>query len=134
MARSRGRGWNEQVWRGAGVPTRHEPVPNRAVGESGALEHQPATRNNSASLRRALALLDYLGSAAVGPAGAAIAEIATGTGLNKSTALRLIAPLAEYRLVEQDQERKLWRLGPQTAYLYDFGRTVGFRLVGIERP
>lgn len=97
------------------MPTRHEPVPNRAVGESGALE--PARRNSSASLRRALALLDYLGSAEVGPAGAAIAEIATGTGLNKSTALRLLAPLAEFRLVEQDRDRKLWRLGPQTAYL-----------------
>lgn len=88
------------------------------IGDEGAAaDGQPARRNSSASLRRALALLDYLAGAEVRTSGASLAELAVGTGLNKSTVLRLLAPLEEFRLVEQDATSKHWGLGPHTAYL-----------------
>jgi IclR family acetate operon transcriptional repressor len=74
-------------------------------------------RNRSTSLRRALDLLDYLAGPHVDSGGAALAELCRGTGLNKSTALRLLAPLAEARLVRQDPDSRRWALGPKTAYL-----------------
>jgi IclR family transcriptional regulator, acetate operon repressor len=89
--------------------------PHRQRGTT--TEDQPVTRNNSSSLRRALALLDYLATAEVGASGVSLAEFAAGTGLNRSTVLRLLAPLEEFRLVEQDAATKHWRLGPHIAYL-----------------
>ena len=74
-------------------------------------------RNQSASLRRALEVLDFLAGPHVDPGGASLAELCQGTGLNKSTALRLLGPLAEARLVRQVSETRRWSLGPHTAYL-----------------
>jgi DNA-binding IclR family transcriptional regulator len=51
------------------------------------------------------------------PLGATLTELATGLDLNKSTILRLVAPLREVRLVEQEPESGRYRLGPQNALL-----------------
>ncbi|MGH3435157.1 MAG: IclR family transcriptional regulator [Sciscionella sp.] len=81
----------------------------------------PATtapaRNNSASLRRALGILLHLGEDGEHPRGVALAELAGALQMNKSTVLRLIAPLCEVRLVEQDPDSGRYRLGWRTAQL-----------------
>jgi DNA-binding IclR family transcriptional regulator len=59
-------------------------------------------RNNSSSLRRALAILDLVAAHAGRDKGATLAELADGVETTKSTVLRLIAPLIEQRLVRQD--------------------------------
>lgn len=76
-----------------------------------------ATRNQSTSLRRALEVLDFLAGPHVDGAGVTLGELCSGTGLNKSTALRLLGPLSEVRLVRQDPETRRWGLGPHTSYL-----------------
>lgn len=78
---------------------------------------EPSKRNHSASLRRALEVLDFLAGPRVDSGGVSLAELCSGTGLNKSTALRLLAPLAEARLVHQSADSRRWSLGPHTAYL-----------------
>lgn len=71
-------------------------------------------RNNSSSLRRGLALLDAV-SATTGSGGATLTELAAVVGVHKSSALRLLSPMAEAGLVRVDQGRYL--LGPRTAQL-----------------
>jgi DNA-binding IclR family transcriptional regulator len=61
-------------------------------------------RNNSSSLRRALAILDLVAAAAGREKGATLAELADGVETTKSTVLRLIVPLVEQRLVRQDPD------------------------------
>jgi DNA-binding IclR family transcriptional regulator len=61
-------------------------------------------RNNSSSLRRALAILDLVAAHAGQDKGATLAELADGVETTKSTVLRLIAPLVEQRLVRQDAD------------------------------
>jgi DNA-binding IclR family transcriptional regulator len=61
-------------------------------------------RNNSSSLRRALAILDGVAAASGRDKGATLAELADGVETTKSTVLRLIAPLLEQRLVRQDAD------------------------------
>ena len=61
-------------------------------------------RNNSSSLRRALAILDLVAAAGGRDKGATLAELADGVETTKSTVLRLIAPLVEQRLVRQDSD------------------------------
>ncbi|MFF0449598.1 IclR family transcriptional regulator [Streptomyces sp. NPDC004609] len=81
------------------------------------VEGKPATaRNNSASLRRALAILLHLGEGA-GAGGATLTELTSALSMNKSTVLRLLAPLCEVRLVEQDARTGRYRLGSRTAQL-----------------
>ena len=82
-----------------------------------AAQTEPNKRNQSASLRRALDVLDFLASPRVDFGGASLPELCQGTGLNKSTVLRLLGPLAEARLVRQSSDTRRWSLGPQTAYL-----------------
>src|SRR5690349_15098413 len=74
-------------------------------------------RNASSSLRRALTLLMYLAEDRSHPHGITLTDLATGLGLSKSTVLRLMAPLREVRLVDQDPESGRYRLGPQNALL-----------------
>jgi DNA-binding IclR family transcriptional regulator len=72
-------------------------------------------RNNSASLRRALTILLHLGERS-GTRGSTLAELTTDLSMNKSTVLRLMAPLLEVQLIEQDS-RGRYRLGSRTAQL-----------------
>jgi DNA-binding IclR family transcriptional regulator len=73
-------------------------------------------RNNSSSLRRALAILDLVAAAATRDKGATLAELAMGVETTKSTVLRLIAPLIEQRLVRQDVDGT-YRMGVGTLRL-----------------
>jgi DNA-binding IclR family transcriptional regulator len=59
-------------------------------------------RNNSSSLRRALAILGLVAATAGRDKGATLAELADGVETTKSTVLRLVAPLVEQRLIRQD--------------------------------
>ncbi|SDU75762.1 IclR family transcriptional regulator [Jiangella alkaliphila] len=71
-------------------------------------------RNNSSSLRRGIALLDAVAEATAA-GGATLTELAAAIGVHKSSALRLLAPLAEAGLVRVEGGRHL--LGPRTAQL-----------------
>lgn len=71
-------------------------------------------RNNSSSLRRGIALLDAVATATPS-GGATLTELAAAVGVHKSSALRLLAPLAEAGLVRIEQGRHL--LGPRAAQL-----------------
>jgi len=74
-------------------------------------------RNPSSSLRRALSIVMFLAQDRGHPLGVTLTELATGLGLSKSTVLRLVAPLRELRLVDQDPESGRYGLGPQNALL-----------------
>lgn len=82
-----------------------------------------AGRNNSASLRRALGIVLWLGGERDGASevdvrrGAGLAELAEALGENKSTLSRLLTPLCEARLVQQDPDTGRYRLGWRTAAL-----------------
>jgi DNA-binding IclR family transcriptional regulator len=69
-----------------------------------------SARNRSASLRRALTLLSAIGDADAPSVGLGLAELAAAAGVDKSTALRLLAPLREFDLVETDELGR-YRLG-----------------------
>lgn len=75
-----------------------------------------STRNNSASLRRGLGILLWLGADG-DPGGATLTELADALGMNKTTVLRLLAPLVETRLVEREVTTGRYRLGSRTAQL-----------------
>lgn len=62
-----------------------------------------SSRNNSSSVRRALAILDVLTREAA--RGISLAELTQRIGTSKSTVLRLLAPLVEASLVQQRGEK-----------------------------
>jgi DNA-binding IclR family transcriptional regulator len=73
----------------------------------------PAPRRNaSVSLRRALAILEYVRVQPARSRGATLTELAEGVGVNKSSVLRLATPLLEARLLVRDRETGRFRLGP----------------------
>jgi DNA-binding IclR family transcriptional regulator len=74
-------------------------------------------RNNSASLRRALGILLRIGEDSADGRGHTLAGLSRDLELNKSTLLRLLAPLCEARLVEQEPDTGRYRLGWRTAQL-----------------
>jgi IclR family acetate operon transcriptional repressor len=67
-------------------------------------------RNQSYALRHALAIIDALAVSRDGQ-GASLRELVQRTGLNKSTILRLMAPLLEKRIATKDPETGAYRLG-----------------------
>ncbi|MDA8200377.1 MAG: IclR family transcriptional regulator [Thermaerobacter sp.] len=69
-------------------------------------------RNRSHTLRHALSILETL-SACGYANGASLNQLAQATGLNKSTVLRLLTPLAERRIVAKDATSGTYRLGLQ---------------------
>lgn len=77
----------------------------------------PGVRNNSASLRRALGMLLHLGEEGADPRGDSLSELAAALAMNKSTLLRLLTPLCEVHLIEQDNTTGRYRLGWRTAQL-----------------
>jgi DNA-binding transcriptional ArsR family regulator len=70
-------------------------------------------RNQSTSLRRALAVLDHVRA----HSGLTLTQLAEAVGLSKSTVLRLTAPLVEARLLERDRRSGVFRLGHGTLQL-----------------
>ncbi|KIP52200.1 IclR family transcriptional regulator [Leucobacter komagatae] len=75
-----------------------------------------APRNNSASLRRALSILQLLGDDLNGD-GRTITQIATELDLNKSTVTRLLQPMLETSFLEQAPGSGSYRLSWETARL-----------------
>jgi DNA-binding IclR family transcriptional regulator len=76
-----------------------------------------STRNRSSSLRRALTIIDFVAEFTGESGGPRLAEISAGVGLNKTTILRLLAPLLEDGLITYKANSGRYRLGPRTAYL-----------------
>ena len=74
-------------------------------------------RNSSASLRKALALLDAVAGASPGTDGISLGELSKLAGLNKSTLLRLATPLLEENLLERDPESGKFRLATDASGL-----------------
>jgi IclR family transcriptional regulator, acetate operon repressor len=72
-------------------------------------------RNNSLSVRRALSVLEYLALDS-DARGRSLSELARGVALNKSTLVRLLAPLRDHGLVEQETDTERYRLGPKTLF------------------
>ncbi|MCC3275835.1 IclR family transcriptional regulator [Arthrobacter sp. zg-Y20] len=68
-------------------------------------------RNSSASLRKALTLLRVVSELSDNAEGLALNELSQASGLNKSTVLRLAAPLLEENLLDRDHESGRFRLG-----------------------
>lgn len=75
------------------------------------------SRNQSSSLRRALDLLSFIASATERGSSPRLTEIASQSGINRSTVARLLEPLIDARLVDQEPDTGRYRLGPQTARL-----------------
>ncbi|GAA2581063.1 IclR family transcriptional regulator [Actinomadura fulvescens] len=73
-------------------------------------------RNQSSSLRRALAVLDHV-RAHGGGRGLSLTRVADDLGLSKSTVLRLTVPLVEADLLARDRETGWFRLGHGTLRL-----------------
>ncbi|GAA3724406.1 DNA-binding IclR family transcriptional regulator [Spinactinospora alkalitolerans] len=75
-------------------------------------------RNASVSLRRALAILEFVRCRPPGSGGATLTELADAVGINKSSVLRLTAPLVEARLLDRDSGAGRFRLGPAALSLW----------------
>nr|BFE80360.1 hypothetical protein GCM10020093_029610 [Planobispora longispora] len=68
-------------------------------------------RNQSASLRRALSVLEYVRDHTSTGQGLSLSRLAGALGLSKSTVLRLAAPLVETGLLDRDRRTGAYRLG-----------------------
>ncbi|WP_017627674.1 IclR family transcriptional regulator [Nocardiopsis chromatogenes] len=75
-------------------------------------------RNASVSLRRALAILEFVRSTPAASGGATLTQLAEGVGVNKSSVLRLSAPLLEAGLLARDRDSGRFRLGPAALSLW----------------
>ena len=75
-------------------------------------------RNSSASLRRALAIVEFVRASPAGNGGATLTELAGSVGVNKSTVLRLSVPLVEYGLLTRDPRSGRFRLGTAALSLW----------------
>jgi DNA-binding IclR family transcriptional regulator len=71
-------------------------------------------RNKSLAVRRALTLVDVICRA---DSPLTLADIASASGINKSTALRLLGALKDFQLVEQEDGTGRYRLGLKTVTL-----------------
>ncbi|MFI6906475.1 IclR family transcriptional regulator [Nonomuraea sp. NPDC050394] len=86
-------------------------------------------RNQSASLRRALLVLDHVRA----HSGLTLTQLAEAVGLSKSTVLRLATPLIEARLLERDRKTGAYRLGHGTLQLGQaYLATLDLRAVAAE--
>lgn len=79
------------------------------------------------SVHRAVAILREIASR--GARGARLKEVVDGVGLNKTTTRRLLAAMCRERLLEQDPETRLYRLGLES---YVFGVVASERF-GIRQ-
>ncbi|GID14269.1 IclR family transcriptional regulator [Actinocatenispora rupis] len=92
-----------------------------------------AARNQSSSLRRALSILAYVEGHG-GGRGVSLSDLADSLSLNKSTILRLSAPLSEAELLTRDAETGRFRLGLGALRLGQaYLSTLDLRTVAAER-
>jgi IclR family acetate operon transcriptional repressor len=90
----------------------HERKGRTAMAErDGEPRPAPGDRNQSSSLRRALAVLGYVRDHADSERGVPLGKLAEALGLNKSTVLRLAVPLLDEHLLDRDRETGWFRLG-----------------------
>ena len=82
-----------------------------AEQDSGPLRPPAGDRNQSSSLRRALAVLGYVREHADRDRGVPLGTLAEALSLNKSTILRLTGPLIEEHLLDRDRGTGWFRLG-----------------------
>ncbi len=75
-------------------------------------------RNSSASLRRALAVVERVRSAPPERGGVGLTELAEELGVHKSTVLRLSVPLVEYGLLTRDPRTGRFRVGTAALLLW----------------
>ncbi|KIH97224.1 IclR family transcriptional regulator [Streptomonospora alba] len=68
-------------------------------------------RNASVSLRRALAIVEFVRTLPAGSGGATLTQLAEAVGINKSSVLRLATPLMEAGLLHRDSASGRFRLG-----------------------
>ncbi|MCG5214671.1 IclR family transcriptional regulator [Streptosporangium sp. KLBMP 9127] len=73
------------------------------------MDEPPKARNQSASLRRALAVLEHVRDHS--GHGLSLTRLAEAVGLSKSTVLRLTVPLIEANLLTRDRKSGAYRLG-----------------------
>ncbi|WP_242613886.1 IclR family transcriptional regulator [Actinomadura roseirufa] len=85
-------------------------APGAKGGTAGGARGRPPARNQSSSLRRALAVLDHVRDHA-DARGVSLTRIAEDLGISKSTVLRLAAPLVDGDLLTRDRETGWFRLG-----------------------
>ena len=79
--------------------------------QDGRARPAPGDRNQSSSLRRALAVLGYVREHADSRRGVPLGKLAEALGMNKSTVLRLTGPLLDEHLLDRDRETGWFRLG-----------------------
>ncbi|MEU0568313.1 IclR family transcriptional regulator [Nonomuraea sp. NPDC005983] len=90
-------------------------------------------RNQSASLRRALTVLEHVRDHAGHEGGLTLTQLAEAVGVSKSTVLRLTVPLVETRLLERDRKSGAYRLGHGTLQLGQaYLATLDLRAVAAE--
>ncbi|WP_433364747.1 IclR family transcriptional regulator [Streptosporangium sp. CA-115845] len=90
-------------------------------------------RNQSASLRRALAVLAHVRDHAGAGHGLSLTRLAEALGMSKSTVLRLATPLIEARLLERDRRSGAYRLGNGALHLGQaYLATLDLRTVAAE--
>ncbi|MER5620345.1 IclR family transcriptional regulator [Streptosporangium sp. NPDC002544] len=90
-------------------------------------------RNQSASLRRALAVLAHVRDHAGAGHGLSLTRLAEALGMSKSTVLRLATPLIEARLLERDRRSGAYRLGSGALHLGQaYLATLDLRTVAAE--
>ncbi|QBI54028.1 IclR family transcriptional regulator [Streptomonospora litoralis] len=75
-------------------------------------------RNASMSLRRALAIVEFVRSLPAGSGGATLTQLAEAVGINKSSVLRLATPLVESGLLDRDSASGRFRLGAAALALW----------------
>jgi DNA-binding IclR family transcriptional regulator len=77
----------------------------------GAPSAGPNARNSSSSLRRALAILNFVRDYQRGSNGPSLSDISRGMSISKSGVLRLAAPLLEEGLLERSDAHGSFRIG-----------------------
>ncbi|MUL40732.1 IclR family transcriptional regulator [Streptomonospora sp. PA3] len=75
-------------------------------------------RNAAVSLRRALAIVEFVRSRPADTGGATLTQLADAVGINKSSVLRLATPLMESGLLDRDSASGRFRLGPAALGLW----------------
>jgi DNA-binding IclR family transcriptional regulator len=90
------------------------------------------TRNNSASLRRALSVLQALRRPTAAGTGLTLVQLAETLQMNKSTLLRLLRPLRDFDLVAQTADGR-YRIGVGAVALGD-SYVAGLDLRAAARP
>ncbi|MEV7010461.1 IclR family transcriptional regulator [Streptosporangium sp. NPDC051022] len=96
--------------------------------------NEPAPeRNQSVSLRRALAVLEHVRDHAGAGQGLSLTRLAESLSLSKSTVLRLTLPLVEARLLDRDRKTGAYRLGHGALHLGQaYLATLDLRTVAAE--